>query len=252
MLKHSRIGMLALLALALCMFAGCATGDYQPDGVAVIQQERLLRNQPQPTNQSRFDGMYDRLQDLYSFLIGNTAIINARRMEDTYFADERRKGMVFFADRDWGRKPPYTTRYGQIAAADSVPLVRATAVRSLNRARDASQTAVLVARLNDESDLVRIEAAKALVNLPDENAVPKLIEIVGNPNENRDLRIAAADALRHYSRLDVARALVLTLNQREFSVSWQARRSLRVLTGVDHGYNEQAWLSHLTGSNPFG
>jgi hypothetical protein len=247
----STLRRLLLLTIGAALFSGCAR-DYQPDSPATLQQERLLRNQPQPANHGPLSDIYDRLQDLYAFLIGNNAMVNARRMEDSYFADERRKGMVYFADRDWGRKPPYTTRYGQIASADRVPLVRATAVRSLNRARDASQTAVLVARLNDENELVRIEAAKALVNLPDETAVPRLIEIVGNVNENRDLRIAAADALRHYSRLDVARALTLTLSQREFAVSWQARRSLRVLTGVDFGYNEQAWLNHLTGANPFG
>ncbi|MGK4277532.1 hypothetical protein, partial [Escherichia coli] len=52
-------------------------------------------------------------------------------------------------------------------------------------------------------------------------------------DENRDVRIAAADALRHYKTLEVSRALVTMLDQREFGVSWQCRQSLQVLTSKD-------------------
>ena len=51
--------------------------------------------------------------------------------------------------------------------------------------------------------------------------------------EPRDVRIAAADALKHYRSIDVGRALVDTLDSRDFGVAWQSRRSLIRLTGRD-------------------
>ena len=76
---------------------------------------------------------------------------------------------------------------------------------------------------------------------------------MNNPNENRDVRIAAADALRHYRSLDVARALIAQLSSREFGLAWQSRRSLKNLTGKDLHYDESAWLDYVRGPDkPFG
>jgi hypothetical protein len=51
----------------------------------------------------------------------------------------------------------------------------------------------------------------------------------------------------------VARGLVNTLNGRDFSVAWQARKSLTRMTGSDYAYDESAWLNYLTGpGRPFG
>jgi hypothetical protein len=71
--------------------------------------------------------------------------------------------------------------------------------------------------------------------------------------ESKDVRIAAADALRQYRTLDVARILVTYLNETDFGVAWQSRQSLIVLTGQDLQYDESAWLQYLVGPNkPFG
>jgi HEAT repeat protein len=87
----------------------------------------------------------------------------------------------------------------------------------------------------------------------DPNAVAPLITLLQNPNEDRDVRIAAADALKHYRTIDVGRALVDTLDSRDFGVAWQSHRSLVRLTGKDLRYDEGAWLSYLTGPDrPFG
>ena len=94
---------------------------------------------------------------------------------------------------------------------------------------------------------MRLEAAKALANIPDPNASAPLLKLVDSAPEPRDVRIAAADALRHYRQLDVARTLVNTLNGRDFSVAWQARKSLTRMTGSDYAYDETAWLNYLTG-----
>jgi hypothetical protein len=190
---------------------------------------------------------------LSGYFSGNTPLKAAQKIEDHYAPDERRDGINRLSDRDFGRRQPYTTRYQQLAQLDSDWLVRATAIRALNRSRDATATPIFIKALADENEVVRVEAAKALSNLPDEKAAPALVAIVTNAGETRDVRICAADALRHYHNLQVARALAAQLSIREFGLAWQARRSLVTLTGQDLRYDEAAWLQYLTGpEKPFG
>ena len=187
------------------------------------------------------------------YFAGKTPAYYARQMEDSSTPDNRWKGIDQLVESDFAKHPPYTTRYRQIATTDADPLVRAVAVRALNRSRDAGATDVFITALNDTSELVRLEGAKALVNLPDVNAVPGLLKLVNKLDEPRDVRLAAAEALKHYKQLDVARALVSRLNERDFGVAWQARRSLRHMTQSDFAYNEASWLEYFTGpEKPFG
>jgi hypothetical protein len=195
-------------------------------------------------------GFGERVVDLLS---GQTPRKAAVRMEDQDFADERRQGINQLVDRSWGKKPPYTDRYQQIAQSDRDYLVRATAVRALNRARLKDASPLFIRALDDPSATVRLEGAKALINMPDDKAVPALVRVVTSANEDRDVRIAAAEALKHHRSLEVARALIAQLRGREFGVAWQSRSSLRQLTGVDHHYDEGAWLEYITGPDkPFG
>jgi hypothetical protein len=184
---------------------------------------------------------------------GDTPIAAVKKMENQYSPDERRVGINKLAERSWGLREPYTNRYQQIAQFDSDWLVRATAIRALNRARDASATPIFIKALSDPNETIRVEAAKALANIPDPAAVPMLVKIVANADESRDVRIWAADALRHYRTIEVARTLAGQLDKREFGVAWQSRKSLVVLTNNDFRYDEVAWLKYLTSTEkPFG
>ncbi len=201
---------------------------------------------------ARMQPLTDFGRNLTDFVTGNTPIRGVTQMEDRYFPDERRVGINKLADRNFGLREPYTDRYMQVAQYDSDYLVRATAIRALNRAREQRATPVFIKALEDASPLVRQEAAKALANVPDPAAAAPLARLVANPQEPRDVRIAAADALKHYRALDAARALVDTLDSRDFGVAWQSRRSLIRLTGRDLNYDEGQWLQFLTGPDrPF-
>lgn len=181
-----------------------------------------------------------------------TPLKSAERMQSET-ADKRVRGINELADHKYGLKPPYTERYTQIAKTDPDYLVRATAIRALNRARLKEATPIFIDALGDDNAKIRLEGAKALVNMPDEKAIVPLMKILGTPDEDKDVRIASADALRHYKRLDVARALAATLTEREFGVAWQSRRTLRRLTGADFAYSEPAWLDFFVGpQKPFG
>jgi len=200
----------------------------------------------------RLQPLTDFGRSLTSAFTGNTPIRAVARMEDRYFPDERRIGINRLSSQPFGRRPPYIERYHEIAQYDSDYLVRATAIRALNRSRDRAATSVFVKALEDPHPLVRQEAAKALANVPDPASAPQLTRLMTSPQEPRDVRIAAADALRHYRTLEVARTLVDALDNREFSVAWQARRSLVRMTGRDLHYNEPGWLEFLTGpQRPF-
>ncbi len=189
---------------------------------------------------------------LWNFLRGRPAITPAAaagEMEDKQFPDERRKGIATLVNWDFGKSAPYTTRYDEIARRDPDPLVRATAIRALNRARHAESDPTFVAALADPEADVRLEAVKALNRMPTKDAAAPLIKLLSDPNQPADVRIASAEALGHYETLDVARALVAQLNGRDFGVAWQARRSLKQMLGQDFRYDEPAWLSYLTGPN---
>ena len=160
-------------------------------------------------------------------------------------ADIRRVSLNRVAARSYGRGLPYTDVYRTTAQFDSDGLVRATAIRTINRVRDTESGAVLVAALADGDPQVRLEACKALANLPTPAAEQPLRAIAQDGNADQDLRIAALDALRHYNSLDTARLLVSQLNSNVFSLSWQSRRSLFLMTGQDHRYDEGAWLNYF-------
>lgn len=178
---------------------------------------------------------------------------NAVLSMESALADQRRAGINDLVDRSFGKQAPYTDRYQQIAKFDSDPTVRAIAIRALNRSRDDRATDVFIEALSDEHWIVRLEAAKALSNVPDPRAIGPLLKVLNNPSEQIDVQIAAAEALRHYRSLEVARALVDRLNGHDFGLAWQARQSLRFMTGGDQKYDQSAWLNYLTGpQNPLG
>lgn len=201
-----------------------------------------------------FAGLFKAPIDAFKFyVVGDRPAVAARKMEDSASPDTRREGINQLLEYNFTKRPPYTVRYRQIAQFDPDSTVRAIAIRASNRARDVQATPVFVQALNDKSELVRLEAAKALVRLPDPNAQAPLMQLLGSRDENRDVQIAAADALKHYHNLTVARALAAALGDKDFSVAWQARRSLVYLTGRDFGYAEGTWLSYFTGPDkPFG
>jgi hypothetical protein len=176
-----------------------------------------------------------------------------RMLEDRTNADNRREGMNKLVNFGFLKNEKFEARFRQMEERDSDYTVRATAIRTANRARDSRSTPMFINGLGDPNEWVRLEAAKALANVPDINAAKPLLDVLSNPAETRDVRVAAADALKHYRTLPVARALSGVLNDKTFVIAWQARRSLRYLTDRDYGYDVGAWLAYFTGTeNPPG
>ena len=258
------------LAAALLLIGGCTHSPQAP------QNSILNDNDADPTR-SNTPALVGAAESFLAFPFtyigqqfeisrGNTPARAAHEMDDANAdPDTHRQGIVNLVTKwNFTHRPPYTSRYKQIAQSDPNDTVRATAIRALNISRDQTATPVFIAALDDDSELVRLEAAKALSNIPDPNAIPALLRCLegrredlpqarNETQESKDVRIAAADALRHYHTLEVARSLVNQLDQRDFGIAWQSNRSLMALTGRNFWYDESAWLQFLTGpEKPFG
>jgi len=205
-------------------------------------------------------------KQLFNYYLGETPGRYAQMMEDDKSADQRRTGVLrLVTDYDFARKDPYTKRYWQIAQGDPSQLVRVAAVRALNRSRQPSVTPIAIAYMEEPNPNLRLEAAKALANIPDPKSIPALTRhlapaydvrnefgrIESQP-ENRDVRVACADALRSFPTKDVAKSLIDSLNEKEFEVSWQARKSLTLMTGHDFRYDQAKWREYMLTDNPFG
>ncbi len=173
--------------------------------------------------------------------------------------DARREGIAALVTRwDFGKQPPYPAIYKKLAEKDPDVTVRAMAIRALNICRDKSATPIFIAGLKDDNEMIRLESCKALANVPDPAAIEDLIQVLSGTHqtidqgeyvdvmESKDVRIAAADALRQYpGNLHVKLMLVKYLNAADFGVAWQCHQSLVALTGKDMNYDEAAWLKYL-------
>ncbi|HSZ57406.1 MAG TPA: HEAT repeat domain-containing protein [Tepidisphaeraceae bacterium] len=192
-------------------------------------------------------GLIDFTSTRIAFMQGDTPLQAAKMTTDQTSADNRRDGIYKLVGYEFAHRPPYTTRYEQMAQVDPDPTVRAAALRACSIAGDTHATSVLISGLTDKSEMVRLEAAKGLCNLPDANAVTVLLRVSASSDENRDVRIAATDALKYYRTQEVARGLVNSLNNRDFALAFQARRSLIYMTHKDFEFDQGKWLQYFAG-----
>ncbi|MGC4032458.1 MAG: HEAT repeat domain-containing protein [Tepidisphaeraceae bacterium] len=250
------VSALVLLGFGAALSGGCAS-SFRYDSDDAPPPPPLTQPTTMPSrdvaNTDSFRGMMrsifiDLPTRAWEYAQGDTPSARAAALEDSKLPDRRRQGIDLLSDYAFGRQAPYTTRYKQVAQFDADGSVRATAIRALNRSRDGSATGAFIAGLDDGTPAVRLESAKALSNVPDTAAVPGLLKVFRDAQQPIDVRIAAADALRQYRSLEIARALVNVLADREFSLAWQARQSLRTMTGGDKRYDQSAWLEYLTGN----
>jgi HEAT repeat protein len=169
------------------------------------------------------------------------------KLRDVHSPDNQREGMLRLTDFQYARHDIANIReYAIFARNGSDFTLRAAGIRALNRCRARGYTALFLEALNDDEPLIRVEAADALANIPDPDAVPLLIVHMGADAEpSIDVRIACTEALRNFHTAEVMHALVIVLDDTDFGVAWQARQSLELLTGQDFRYDSRAWLNYL-------
>jgi HEAT repeats len=244
-MRQRTLLVLSLSALLAPVVAGCASRGEPPAPVSTTGPSTSPSDAARA--KSSGGGFGDFFAGIYDQITGRTPANNLKLIRSRS-ADARIRGINGLVARDFGKQPVYTRVYKAVAENDPDPLVRAVAIRALNRSRDRTAVPLLIRGLSDPNEWVRLESAKALVRLPDPSAATPLLQVIRRPDETRDVRIAAVDALRHYKSIEVARTLASLLAERDFSIVWQSRRSLRDITRKDFRYEEAKWLEYL--ANP--
>ncbi len=162
---------------------------------------------------------------------------------DPYDSDKRQRGVLLLANAPFGGEGPYLRLY-EVRLTDEDPVVRAAALKALalHGTRDHA-TPIARRLLEDESESVRAEAARALQRIHEPRVVDALITAVDPGRESDpDVRARAARALGQYASPEVVQTLIGALNDRRLTVNANALESLRILTGKDFGYDARAWL----------
>jgi uncharacterized protein YceK len=181
----------------------------------------------------------------FDYLAHDTAAYAARKMADKSSPDNQREGMLRLTDFEFARHGIYPQEYATEAQNGGDYTVRAAGLRALNRCRARGHTLLFEEAMTDGQDLIRLEAAEALGNIPDPEAIGTLVVHLGNVEPSVDVRIACAEALRNYHTHEAMQALIDELSDQDFGVAWQARQSLELLTGQDFRYDAKAWMNYL-------
>lgn len=157
--------------------------------------------------------------------------------------DRRRHGLALLASSDFGGDELYVRTYRTLIT-DQDATVRAVAVQALGLHGTAEDALKVAPLLDDESEVVRWEAAKSLQKLHHKDAVVPLSKSMRTENEvEADVRQACASAMGQYATVYAFEALINTLNDSDFGVVRAARDSLLTLTGQDLGSNPTAWVN---------
>ena len=167
----------------------------------------------------------------------------AEKMLNPHDPDDRREGTLLIANAPFGGSPPYLRTYRDYVEHEQDPLVKAAAVRALAKHGTAEDAPLIARQLTHENVQVRWEAAKGLQRIHNPQVVRDLLEVLRDPEERLDVRVAAARALGQYREDRVFQGLVAALDARQLAVNAAAEQSLETLTGQTLGRDPRPWLS---------
>jgi len=171
---------------------------------------------------------------------------------DPYDPDKRYRGTLLLANAPFAGEAVYLKLFSD-NINDTDPGVRAAAARGLGTHGGPEHAPLLIERLTDEDAGVRIEAARALQRVHSPDAVqPLLTRLDPDVETEPQVRIEAASALGQYPENRVVERLIIALADENLAVNRAAQQSLRTLTGQDFGIDRARWLEWYTStSNAF-
>jgi len=232
---HNRAGagaMLALLVLAMVWPPGCSEHD-----------KRRWRYQSAGTN-----------------------LQLALESED---ADVRRDAVVRICESRYVASEDAFHVLDAVARTDPITQIRCIAIRGLSAYEDPRPVATILTILQATSECdnalpadedVRWEAVRALVAVegsggldgPQREIAREVCIKLVESDPARNVRIAAASALRGFRHRAVFQPLIRALRDEDFAIADTAEHSLIALTGVTHDYDADAWEQWVArAQNPF-
>jgi hypothetical protein len=167
---------------------------------------------------------------------------------DPFDADKRYRGTLLLANAPFAGEPVYLKLFSD-NFRDTDPGVRAAAARGLGTHGSPEHAPLLIERLADDDAGVRIEAARALQRIHSTDAIdPLLARLRPDKEPEAQVRIEAASALGQYPQNRVVEQLIIALADENLAVNRTAQLSLRTLTGQDFGIDRAQWLAWYTSS----
>jgi hypothetical protein len=166
----------------------------------------------------------------------------AEMMIDPNDPDRRRAGVTWIANSPFGGAEAYLRQYRLMVETERDAIALAMAIRALARHGESDDATLIARQLTHPNQYVRWEAARGLQRLHNPAVVTDLLEVIRNPEELSDIRVAAAHALGQYPQDRVFQALIGALDARELAVNRTAAQSLSTLTGRDLGDDARDWL----------
>ncbi len=159
-------------------------------------------------------------------------------------ADQRREAILELMETDRRKSDEAVRLLAMIAREDEEPTVRSTAVQALARTDNPKAVEPLAEVLTEDTDSqVRIDAAVALEKVRGPEALRPLLARLRDDPEDQ-VRTACARTLGEYQYAGVVRVLSTAMLAEEFSVVFEARKSLEKLTGQSF-QSGRAWHDWL-------
>ncbi|MBN1435457.1 MAG: HEAT repeat domain-containing protein [Sedimentisphaerales bacterium] len=161
-------------------------------------------------------------------------------------ADIRRQGVLMLGQDSFAGVEDVSALLSVIGTGDPASSVRATAIEVLARIdTDGAQLQeVIEDRATDDSRTVRQACVVALGRYPYGWGSDVLIDRLNNDTET-EVRATAASALKHYRDRRALSALVAATGDVDFQLAYEARNSLKTITGEDFEYDQQLWQQWL-------
>ena len=155
-------------------------------------------------------------------------------------ADNRRMGIHLLAKDTKPEDTGTLKLFAFILANDNDPFVRAAAVTALGMVGNPDYASDIIEAMEDRSEVVRWDAAKAMDRLPvDEGLEPLIAHALTDPS--MQVRIAATRALRNYPKPRAVRMLLRLMDAGDLSVRREAHKSLVDIFRIDLGSDPQLW-----------
>jgi hypothetical protein len=169
-------------------------------------------------------------------------------------ADRRREALQeIVEDKDARHVESVVKLYCLVARTDKNAMVRSAAVRGLAVLEGEEVVPTLCHVLETDDDVyVRADAATALgEHAGDPAALEGLADALASDTRT-DVRIAAAESLRHFRDKRAAAALARAVAYDDLAVAHNAWQGLRYMTGQDLPRDTEAWDQYLASAeDPF-
>jgi len=166
--------------------------------------------------------------------------------------DLRREAILILRDSKTENSKATSEILAILARGDSSEQVRAEAVKTISmREPDENAMKVFKETAKDSSKLVRWETVLAVRERVNPDSLEILLDRLANDPDS-EVRSEAAAALSPYRDRRVLRALLTSLQDSNFSISYHSKQSLQTLTAQDFAYNFRLWQDWITNTpDPF-